>query len=106
MADQLQSHAFVYFCSYIPACVTIEGVTTHTSMIFSPVPAGLPTIKLTVTHRMSSDIFASIVEMGTPGKKKGRKKGKKKVSCIKTYGTCRYTFKHSILSSRRGDKVL
>lgn len=38
-----------------------------------------------VTHRMSSDIFASIVEFGKAGKKKGGKKrgGKRKVSRIR-----------------------
>lgn len=41
--------------------------------------AGLPAIRLTATHRMSADIFASIVELGSQ-RKKAKRKGKKKVS--------------------------
>ena len=37
---------------------------------------------MTVTSRMSTEYYASIVELGTPGKKKGKKIGKKKVSHV------------------------
>ena len=44
-------------------------------------PAGLKAVRLTVTHRMSADIFAGIFELGRVGKKKGgKKRGKRKVS--------------------------
>ena len=49
--------------------------------------AGLPAIRLTATHRMSADIFASIVELGSQ-RKKAKRKGKKKVS--KNIQVCLY----------------
>lgn len=46
----------------------------------SPLPAaGLPAIKVTVTHRMSSEVFSQIAAAGggAKGKGKGKKAGKK-----------------------------
>ena len=41
--------------------------------------AGHPSMKMSVTHRMNSETFASIMKLGAGLKKKGKKKGKKKV---------------------------
>ena len=38
---------------------------------------GLSTVAMKVTTRMSSELYSSIVELATPGKKKGKKKKKK-----------------------------
>ena len=63
--------------------------------------ARLPAVRLTVTHRMSSDIFASIVELGRAGKKKGgKKRGKRKVSSSIHFQWDLTTF-ISYISSRR-----
>ncbi|XP_071798690.1 uncharacterized protein [Asterias amurensis] len=40
--------------------------------------AGHPSMKMSVTHRMNSETFASIMKLGAGLKKKGKKKGKKK----------------------------
>ena len=64
--------------------------------------AGLKPVKLTVTHRMSSDVFAGIFELGRVGKKKGgKKRGKRKVSSFNSLSMQSYYSFHSICLSEK-----